>query len=408
METVVQIDGNNRNEILEAYIKEKLCPRYNVVKSRIEVSKDGGNTYQPIIDRDVKSFLRQMKSLRIKTSIGEIDNILGSDFSPIYNPFEDYFTSLEWDGADHIGNLLSLVDVKNNQYFDAFFRKWIVAVVACALDPNETNEQMLVFYGGQGVGKTTFMSKLIPTFLNDYAHTGSLSPDKKDDMILLGEIFLCNLDELSSLTPKNIDIFKQILSMKKTTGIRRAYARYSESMAKHASFCGSTNNKNFLFDKTGNRRFLCFEIESIDIARLREINIDKVYAQVVSMYIEGFQYWFSSEENKTIDASNEEFVYLNEFETVILEEFFPTEESELKLTPTQVRNFLVHHSRISQHITPQKIGIALTNLGFKSGRSNGRTVYTLGVHENSGLNSIANLSVFKNRPSLPPLKRLNL
>ena len=52
--------------------------------------------------------------------------------------------------------------------------------------------------------------------------------------------------------------------------------------------------KQFLNDLTGNRRFLCFEVEHINTQH--GIPLDQLFAQLLSLYERGFQYWFNEEE----------------------------------------------------------------------------------------------------------------
>ena len=48
---------------------------------------------------------------------------------------------------------------------------------------------------------------------------------------------------------------------------RAVYAHFHEHRKHIASFCGTGNNPHFLSDPTGNRRWLPFEVESIDSPR---------------------------------------------------------------------------------------------------------------------------------------------
>lgn len=54
------------------------------------------------------------------------------------------------------------------------------------------------------------------------------------------------------------------MTTQKVVNERMAYAHYKEHRAHIASLCGTTNNVQFLTDLTGNRRWLPFEISSID------------------------------------------------------------------------------------------------------------------------------------------------
>lgn len=396
---------NSRNEILEQMLRDALNPRFNVIIGRVEVSKDKGKTYRPISDRDLKTLLRSFKAKGIKTNLSELSNILDSDFSSNFNPFEEYLSNIEWDGVtDHILELSRLVTVSKPEYWHKFLQKFIVGIVATILDEKATNEQMLVLSGGQGLGKTTFLNKLVPNQLLDYSHTGHLNIDNNDAAIKVSETFLCNMDEMSSLNYRNIDKFKQLLSQKYITGVRRPYARYSDFMRKYASFCGSTNNKNYLLDGTGNRRFLSIEVLSVDLEKLADFNIDGVYAQALSLYINGdVQHWFNRDETRMIEENNADFIFRNVEEEAILDIFRVTEDTNIRMTASDIREFLVERGTLSRYVDAQKIGRALTKLGFQSSKSNGRMLYNVALVDDVKISDHVKLSVFQKRLTLPAL-----
>ena len=58
----------------------------------------------------------------------------------------------------------------------------------------------------------------------------------------------------------------------------------------------SVNGNDFLTDPTGSRRFLPFEVLSIDIDRAIWVNMDRVYAEARTLLSSGFRYWFDEAE----------------------------------------------------------------------------------------------------------------
>ena len=74
------------------------------------------------------------------------------------------------------------------------------------------------------------------------------------------------------------------------------------------SFCASGNRRDFLTDITGNRRWLPFEVESIQNPFHTIIPYERLYAQAKALVEEGiFSYWFDMEEMEVLEAHNEEF-----------------------------------------------------------------------------------------------------
>lgn len=160
------------------------------------------------------------------------------------------------------------------------FKKWFVAMVACVLDEKQVNQTVIVFSGKQGLGKTTWIEKLMPNPLKEYIFSGTINPSNKDTLIHLAECMLINLDELENLNKTEIGTLKEIIT-KTHIRMRKAYGHNNENMPRRASFAGSVNTAQFLNDTTGSRRFLCFEVEHIEYTH--EIDINKVFSQALKL-----------------------------------------------------------------------------------------------------------------------------
>ena len=64
-----------------------------------------------------------------------------------------------------------------------------------------------------------------------------------------------------------------------------------------------------ILDTTGNRRFLSLEVLSVDLEKLENFNIDGVYAQALSFYINGdVKHWFNRDETRIIEDNNANFI----------------------------------------------------------------------------------------------------
>ena len=69
----------------------------------------------------------------------------------------------------------------------------------------------------------------------------------------------------------------------------------------------SVNFNDFLTDPTGSRRFLPFEVLSIDINRARAVSMDAAYAEAKSLLQSGYRYWFDDEEIAELYRESEAF-----------------------------------------------------------------------------------------------------
>lgn len=125
----------------------------------------------------------------------------------------------------------------------------MVRTVKCAVEPNYFNKQALIIcHKAQNSGKSTWCRFLCPPELSNYI-AEDISNDK-DARILLCKNFLINLDELSSLTKKDVNSLKAFFT-KTVINERLPYDRKSTIINRICSFIGSTNMSEFLNDETG-------------------------------------------------------------------------------------------------------------------------------------------------------------
>lgn len=329
---------NSRTSDVQKFLSERFLFRYNIVLAKTEYQiKDGDKEYKEITDYEINTISLSMEKVGLNYGTDQLRKLLNSEFVPKYDPFQEYLNNLPaWNGQDYIGELANTVNTTKNELFSWVFRKWLVAVVASLIDNNIINHTVLVFVGKQGKGKSTWIRKLIPTELKEYYYEGVISPSNKDDKFQLAENMVINLDELQSLRPSDIEALKGLITSTQVK-LRRPYARTQESMPRRASFTGSVNHKEFLTDTTGNRRFLCFETESIDYEN--NVPIDGVYAQALHLYKDGFQYWFDEKEISLINENNNDFMSISVEEDLLLqylEPCFKEDSNALFNSPTAI------------------------------------------------------------------------
>lgn len=380
-ETSVQEEDQSSLELIERHLITNYEFRYNTVTGRLEFKKKLQEDYQQLNDYKLNSIIRELGKKQLKVSGQNLRTIILSDFTPAYNPFTSYFNSLpKWDGQlDYIQQLAETVKTTNDEVWHKWFRKWIVATYACAAYDEVINHTAIVFIGKQGVGKTTWMHRLVPAKIKSYYFSGIPNLKNKDAKIRLAECFLINLDELDSLSKTNIERLKEIITAFEVRE-RRPYAQFDDTMPRRASFMGSVNNKQFLNDTTGNRRFLCFEVN--EIHNETAINMDNVYAQAKALFESGFQHYFDTDETEEVSEHNEQFQVVSYVEEMILKFFEPVDpevsEPSHKLSATGIAEYLAQKSNIaiSDH-NIQKIGRIMRKYEFKKLKSGGIYVYAL-------------------------------
>lgn len=386
---------------LENFLTSRYNFRHNIVSGKLEYQQLSGSSlsgrsggakkkWHVMNDFIENSMLRECLKGRIKTNLSSLRNLLYSDFCELYNPFEDYFYNLpEYNpnsslpngegqgGADYILELANTITTTKQELWQECFKKWIVAMVGCVLDDKVINHTVIVFSGKQGLGKTTWVEKLVPRKLKEYLFSGTINPNNKDTLVQLSECMLINLDELENLNRSEIGSLKEIIT-KTQIRMRKAYGHNNETMPRRASFAGSVNTAQFLNDSTGSRRFLCFEVENIQYQH--EINIDNVLSQALYLFKTGFRHWFDQEEIKNITENNEQYQLRSPEEELLLTWFEPCDRENAThyLNASQIAAKLAERAKITiTDGTINKIGKALKKHNFTRLMRKGSPVYAV-------------------------------
>lgn len=324
--------------------------RLNVVTGYIEFKPKGSTEYSILNDYELNSMQNLLDENDLNITSGRLFKLLKSTYIPVFNPFESYFNNLEvWNGTtDVIGQLASTVRTTNEELWKKYFPKWLVSMVASMLDDKTINHEMLVFSGKQGIGKTTWILKLVPPALDEYKYSGIINLNNKDTLAYLSDRMLINLDELEAFSGKQIDYLKQLVT-KDSIKYRPPYARLSESFPRRASFAASVNSNEFLHDLSGSRRFLSFE--TIEIDYKHNIAMDDVYAQVLHLWKSGFKHWFDDKEIDEINSNNENYRIKPLEEILLFEKFEFCSENEATDILTAKELLIELHEANANNIT---------------------------------------------------------
>lgn len=294
--------------LIQEYLSERYEFRLDTVANVLQYKSIKDSCFREMNENNI---LRELYEFGFSRFKDQLKALLRSDFIPEFDPFKEYFAGLPaWDETqpDYIAELASYVSVKDADWFLLMFRKMLVRSVACAIGDAKFNKQCFVLYGKQNDGKTSFLRFLCPPALKDY-YKENIDFENKDGRIALGENFLINLDELSSLSRSDTNKFKAYLTEERVK-IRRPYAERETSIQRRASFLGSTNQNEFLTDVTGNVRWLVFETEGINHdsggpkGYSANVDINRLWAQAYALLKSGFQYELTREELARSEGNN--------------------------------------------------------------------------------------------------------
>ena len=168
-----------------------------------------------------------------------------------FNDVTAYLNSLQWDGVPRLDTLLiDYLGAEDTPYVRAVTRKAFTAAVARAMSPGCEYQTMLIVHGAQGLGKTTLLRTMGGDWFTDALRTFE---GKEAGEIIQG-MWLVEVGELGAMNRTEVERIKQFLSQR-IDRFRAAYGRHVKDLPRRCVFFGTTNETEFLRDRTGGRRF---------------------------------------------------------------------------------------------------------------------------------------------------------
>ena len=359
-------------------VTEKNCPHFKGDERREQSERSGGGQEKSLTPwtlltgNDLNSLWRRMsKQTGLTLDPNQLRNLLNSDYSPQYNPFEEYIRSLpQWDGVtDHIAGVAAMVTVRGeHDYFARCFKKWFVGFIAGLFDPEEVNHEILVLIGHQGKYKSTFFRYLLPPELRCYSTLKLMNESvSKDELFKLAQMALVCLEEIDHMKQRELNQLKALTTMS-TINERRAYGKYHEHLKHIASFCATGNNLHYLTDRTGNRRFLSFEVIGIEVPQQHAYDYAGLYAQAYHLWRTGYRYWLDDEENAELDRHNRQFEEPCLEEELILTYLRRPEGDETGEFLTAARIIELIGQYVRTRLSPKRVAMAMNRLAFEQRR----------------------------------------
>ena len=392
--------SSSKNAEIEVYLSSYYEFRYNTVLDRTEYRNRSCGHFAKVGRYEINTLRRGLDCEEgASTSSENLYSIIESSFSPRINPIQEYFKALPLIDIKSVNvssnpvslslksipELANCVVVRNSDKWLPYLTKWLVAVVANAMDDRKCrNHACLVLTGEQGKFKTTFLDLLCPPALYGYSYTGKIYPQEKDTLTYIGQNLIVNIDDqLKALNKRDENEFKNLITCPMVK-YRMPYDKYVEEHPHLASFMASVNGNDFLTDPTGSRRFLPFEVLSIDIEIAKAISMDSVYAEAKALLKSGFRYWFDDDEIAELYRESEDFqVQTAEMELLLRCFEKPTEdENYLLMTTTEILIYLGVYTH--QPLLAKRMGEALKKAGYikmSKRRNGGNPIYVYKIRK---------------------------
>lgn len=237
--------------------------QYNEFSEENEITKDisklhikKGN-FIDAYDDEIANYIESQKDYdhvffdknRIDSAINVVSR--RNAFNPMLNYMNEAYN--KWDKKRRLDDFFPIfLGVRKDETTTLITRLWFMGGVAKVYKPLTKIDFSLDLVGGQGVGKTTILQRIAPFDLyTDQFNSFS----NKDDIGNLIGMFIVNDDEMTASSNTSFEEIKKFLTDKHFK-YRPSYARHTREFTKKFIFARTTNERTYLKDKTGTRRFM--------------------------------------------------------------------------------------------------------------------------------------------------------
>lgn len=372
----------------EAFLRMHYELRRNIITGVVQYRKKNGFDFD--FHDLTEPVMNSMTNEAIKRGIGSWDKdmrrITNSNDIPLYDPISSYLFSLpEWDGKDRVKEFISRIPTSCPNV-ELYMHTWLLSMVAHWLgrDMLHGNALVPVLIGGQGCGKTTFCSIILPPQLRDYYNDKVEFKNETSLALGLSSFALINIDEFDALKKSQQPTLKYIVS-KSDVKLRLPYGKSFEQRRRYASFIATTNNRQPLVDHTGSRRFACIEVlPSKRIDYLTPINYAQLYAQLVCEVSHGMKYWLDEDETTELMKHNGQYLRQITLQQKLSFIFsLPSDDDEAKnITPDDVIALVLERypDTPKSHLNKRDIGAYFRGHEFVSKHTNKGAAYKVKIN----------------------------
>lgn len=315
---------NNYVLILEndEELKDKF--KYNLMAHRIDVDgkmpwKKESSPFDNVDEHELKVYIEKKYNLDHQSKLISAMTSVANKHS--FHPVIEYLESLEWDGVERIESTFQrFLGVSDGHYSRSVAKHFAGGAIERVMNRKGSKlDEMVVLIGEQGIGKSTIFKKLGKEWFSD-----SLAKmEGKEAYEALHGWWIIETPELTGMKKSDVENIKHFLAKQSDT-FRPAYGRFTVTFNRQCVIVGTTNTKNFLKDKTGNRRFLPLDTNKenveIDIMEMNEHYVDQFWAEAYENYKCGAPWRMDKEALNEAEEQRENFMDENPLQGLI-EEF---------------------------------------------------------------------------------------
>lgn len=258
--------------------------RYNDFTGRVEWRG------RPLADEDAIDIRLMIEDAGFEPTTSDVlPAVIRHAHDNSYDPVRDYLDALVWDKRPRIDAWLQdYMGAPEHEVIALFGSKFLIGAVARVYEPGCQMDNMLVFEGHQGAGKTTAVAAL---FGREYMISSISDFKSKEASIALQGRWVAEIAELAALKKTDITDVKKFIT-ETVDQYRPVHGKNTIDRPRRTVFIATTNEHQYLKDPTGNRRFWpvpCTVVRVADLAADR----DQIWAEAVARYRAQEPWWLT-------------------------------------------------------------------------------------------------------------------
>ena len=206
------------------------------------------------------------------------------------NPLIQILEGLEWDGKPRVEHFLhDVMKAEDSEYIRECSRLIFAGGIHRAYEPGCKFDDMIVLIGTQAAGKSTIVRWLN---MDDIFFREIKTINGKEGIEAIRGVWIGEVSELMAMTRvKEAEAVKAYITSQEDA-YRPPYGKHVITVPRRCMFVGTTNNPQFLTDKTGNRRFYPVKCQSFayklyDNEKIVKEYIRQAWAEAVHLYKQG-------------------------------------------------------------------------------------------------------------------------
>jgi len=279
--------------------------------------KRQGESWSDVDTTELAAFLQERKyQVRSRSVVDSAVQVVARD--RLVHPVRQFLDACKavYDGQPRLSRLFGdYFDARADEhYLAATSRAFLIGAVARIMQPGCKVDTVVVFEAPQGAGKSRSVRVLGEPWITE--SLPALSDQREAAMALRG-VWFAEVAELAAMSRSEVEHVKAFIS-RQVDDIREPYQRHSTRLPRQTILAGTTNDRTYLRDSTGNRRFWPIQCGLIDLELLARDRM-QLFGEAVIAYEAGEPWHLSREDERIAADEQEQRRYRTELEVSLLE-----------------------------------------------------------------------------------------